>query len=161
MLLTISNVIEIDSDFYSQPLLEALDKAVNIAKERRLDDTSRWGDVINEVAGLLPMEDMEKFKGFCDWGKYGLDESDGDLVGDLKRIFGTGEEDEGDDDSDNVRAEWFEEFEDQDACDGYRAGEMWKAYKNWLENRPEEMERFKNFMVRRYSFLFVCNAHEY
>ena len=70
-----------------RPLLEALDKAVNIAKERRLDDTSRWEDVIKAVTDLLPKEDMEKFKGFCNWEKYGFDESDGDLVDDLKRIL--------------------------------------------------------------------------
>ena len=149
-----SSMIETNSNFYSQPLLEAVDKAVDIAKERHLDDTLHWEDVIKAVADLLPKEDMEKFKEFCNWGKYGLDESDGDIVEDLKRVFGTGDENEGDEDSDNVCAEWFEDFDDQDACDGYRAQEMWKAYKNWLGNRPDEMERFKDFMVRSCSLLY-------
>ncbi len=115
-------------------MLEALDGAVNIAKKCRLNDPTRWQDVIKAVAELLPKNDMEKFKEFCDWGEHGLNEYDGDLVYDLKRVFGTGDENEGDEDSDNVRAEWFEDYDDQDACDGYLAQEMWKEYKNWLGN---------------------------
>ena len=97
---------------------------------------------------------MEKFKEFCNWGEYRLNKYDGNIVDDLKRVFSTGNEEEGDKDSDNVRMEWFEDYEDHNARDGYLAQEMWKEYKNWLGNRPDEMERFKDFMVRRYSFSY-------
>ncbi len=81
----------------------------------------------------------------------------------MKRVFGTDDENEGDEDSDNVRAEWFEDYDDQDACDGYLAQEMWKGYKDWLVNRPEELERFKDFIVRScsllYSFVALMNTN--
>jgi hypothetical protein len=77
--------------------------------------------------------------------------------------FDTDDEKEEDDDSGNMHADRFEDNEtESNARDGYLAQEMWKAYKDWLSNRPEELERFKKFMVRSCSFIvFVRRAAKY
>ncbi len=85
--------------------------------------------------------------------EYGLGEYDADHIDDLKIGFNTNHEEKEDDDSDNMRADRFEENKtESNARDGFLAQEMWKAYKDWLNSRPEESERFKKFMVRSCSF---------
>ena len=88
-------------------MLEALVKAIDVARERCLNDPTHWPGVIEAMNDLLPKEDMEKFKEFCNWGEYGLSKYDGNNVDDLKMGFNTNDEEEEDDNSDNVRAEWF------------------------------------------------------
>ncbi len=62
--------------------------------------------------------------------------------------FNAGKEEDGDDDSDNIRADLFQETQAyRDARDGYLACEMWKGYRDWLSNHPDELEQFKEFMV--------------
>ena len=137
-----------------QKLIEALIKVVDVARECRLNDPTHWPGVIEAINDLLPKGDMEKFKKNCNWGEYGLSEYNGDKVDDLKMGFGTDDEEEEDDDSDNVHTERFEDNKtERNAHDGYLAKEMWKVYRDWLVNRPEELEGFKEFMVRSCSFI--------
>ncbi len=95
--------------------------------------------------------------------EYGLGEYDADHVDDLKMGFHTNDEEEEDDDSNNMRADWFEDNKtESNARDGFLAQEMWKAYKDWLSNCPEELEQFKKIMVRSCSFIiFVRRAAKY
>jgi hypothetical protein len=137
-----------------QELLEVLLKAVGVARECRLNNPTHWPGVIEAINDLLPEEDMGKFKEFCKRMEYGLGKCDADHVEDLKMDFDTNDEEEEDDNSDNVRVDWFEENETEShAHDGYLAQEMWKVYKDWLSNRLEELGRFKEFMVRSCSFI--------
>jgi hypothetical protein len=55
--------------------------------------------------------------------------------------------------SDDMPADLFEETErEREVREGYLAQEMWKGYKEWLSRRPQELERFEQFMVRNFSF---------
>ena len=59
-------------------------------------------------------------------------------------------------DSDNMAADLFEETErEREVREGYLAQEMWKGYKEWLGRRPQELERFEQFMVRNFFFYRV------
>jgi hypothetical protein len=95
--------------------------------------------------------------------EYGLGEYDADHIDDVKIGFNTNDEEEEDDNSDNVRTDRFEENKTEiNAREGFLAQEMWKAYKDWLSNRPEELEQFEKFMVRSCSFIvFIRHAAEY
>ena len=77
-------------------MLEALVKAVDIARECRLNAPTYWLDVIKAVNNLLPKEGMEKFKEFCMRMEYGLGEYDANHIDDLKIGFNTDDEDEAD-----------------------------------------------------------------
>ena len=131
-----------------QVMLMALVKRVDIESERRYNDSSYWPGVIEAVNDLVPEKDMKKFKEFCNWGEYGLGEYADDDVNNLMMGLNAGKDEDGDDNSDNMRADLFEETQAyRDARDRYLAREMWKGYRDWLRNRPDELEQFKEFMV--------------
>ena len=77
------------------------------------------------------------------------------VVAILKGHGQIGEEDEEEMyDSDNMPADLFKETErERKVREGYLAREMWKGYKEWLGRRPQELERFEQFMVRNFSLL--------
>ena len=129
-----------------------------MAKERYLNAPGEWQDVLNTVNSLFPRKDIEKFKEFCTYAEYGLSESDSDHVCDYKLILNGDKEDEEEMyDSDNMPADLFEETErEREVREGYLAQEMWKGYKEWLGRRPQELERFEQFMVRNFFFYRVC-----
>ena len=140
---------------YLQKLLEAIVKAVSFAKERYLNAPRDWQEVIDAVNSLLPKREIENFKEFCAWAEYGLNEYDANHVNDFEMILnGNDEKEEEVYDSDNMPTDRFKETEkESDVHDGFLAKEMWKGYKEWLSNRPEELECFEKFMVR--SCLFI------
>ena len=96
----------------------------------------------------LCLKRHEEIKEFCNWGEYGLGEYADDDVNDLMMSLNAGKEEDGDNDSDNMHTDLFGESQAyRDARDGYLAREMWKGYRDWLSNRPGELEQFKQFMV--------------
>jgi len=111
--------------------------------------------VIDTINSLLPKKDIERFKEYCTRSEYDLSEYDADPAHDFELILnGDEEEEEEMYDSDNVPADLFEETErERKVREGYLAREMWKGYKEWLGRRPQELERFEQFMVRNFSLL--------
>ncbi len=133
-------------------------------KKRHLNMPGDWQEVIDAVNSLLPKRDIENFKEFCTWAEYGLNEYDADHVNDFEIILnGDDEEEEEVYDSDNMPADRFKETKtESDVHEGFLAKEMWKGYKEWLSNRPEELELFKEFMVRSCSsIVFIRHATKY
>ncbi len=143
-----------------QPLLEAIVNTISLAKERYLNAPEEWRDVIETVNSLFPKKDIEKFKELCTCAEYGLSESDSDYVRDYELVLNGDKEDEEEMyDSDNMPADLFEETErDREVREGYLAQKMWKGYKEWLGRRPQELERFEQFMVRNFFFYRVCST---
>ena len=111
--------------------------------------------MIDTINSLLPKKDIERFKEYCTRSEYDLSEYDADPAHDFELILNGDEEDEEEMyDSDNVPADLFEETErERKVREGYLAREMWKGYKEWLGRRPQELERFEQFMVRNFSLL--------
>ena len=111
--------------------------------------------MIDTINSLLPKKDIERFKEYCARSEYDLSECDANPTHDFELILNGDEEDEEEMyDSDNVPADLFEETErERKVREGYLAREMWKGYKEWLGRRPQELERFEQFMVRNFSLL--------
>jgi len=111
--------------------------------------------VIDTINSLLPKKDIERFKEYCARSEYDLSECDANPTHDFELILNGDEEDEEEMyDSDNVPADLFEETErEHEVREGYLAREMWKGYKEWLGRRPQDLERFEQFMVRNFSLL--------
>ena len=129
-------------------MLEALTNAVDVAWERRYNDSTYWSFVVEAVNDLVSEEEMKKFKALCFSGEFGLGDYDDDEVNDLMNRLKGGSNEDDEEDSDNMPAELFEDSREfQDARDGYLAREMWKGYREWIRNRPGEQERFREFMV--------------
>ena len=143
-----------------KPLLEAIVKAIGLAKERYLNAPGEWQDVIDTVNSLLPKKDIKKVKEFCACAEYKLSECDADHVRDYEIILNGDEEDEEEVyDSDNMPADRFKETKrEREVHEGYLVKKMWKGYKEWLGRRPQELERFEQFMVRNFSFYRVCST---
>ncbi len=134
--------------YHLQVMLMALAKAVDVAWERRYNDSLYWPFVIEAIYDLVPEQDMKKFKALCISGECGLGEYDDDEVNDLMNGLKGGKEEDNEEDSDNMRLEQFKESQAyHDARDGYLEREMWKGYRDWLNNHPDELEKFKEFMV--------------
>ena len=106
---------------------------------------------------LFSKKDIEEFKRFCACAEYDLSESDADHVHDYELILNGNEGDEEElYDSNNMPGDRFEETEkEREVREGYLAQEMWKGYKEWLGRRPQELERFEQFMVRNFFFYRV------
>lgn len=129
-------------------MLEALTNAVDVAWERRYNDSTYWSFVVEAVNDLVSEEEMKKFKALCFSGEFGLGDYDDDEVNDLMNRLKGGSNEDDEEDSDNMPAELVEDSREfQDARDGYLAREMWKGYREWIRNRPGEQERFREFMV--------------
>ena len=111
--------------------------------------------MIDTINSLLPKKDIERFKEYCARSEYDLSECDANPAHDFELILNGDEEDEEEMyDSDNVPADLFEETErERKVREGYLAREMWKGYKEWLGRRPQELERFEQFMVRNFPLL--------
>ena len=111
--------------------------------------------MIDTINSLLPKKDIERFKEYCARLEYNLSEYYADPARDFELILNGDKKDEEEMyDSDNVPADLFEETErERKVREGYLAREMWKEYKEWLGRRPQELERFEQFMVRNFSLL--------
>jgi hypothetical protein len=68
-------------------MMVALGKAVDVAWERRYNDSSYWPFVVDAIYDLVPEEDMKKCKALCISGECGLGEYHNDKVNDLMKIL--------------------------------------------------------------------------
>ena len=133
----------------------SLVKMVEKARERYHSHHGDWQDVIDAIVKLVPKRDMAKFGEFCNEEEYGLGGYDNDGVTNLRMALDIKKEDENglEDNSNGGHRGWYEDTPAQCAPrDGFLARKMWKGYKDWLDHHPEELERFKQFVVRSWSF---------
>ena len=125
-------------------MFAALERTADAAMEHFEGDTSGWSSVIEAIFELYPARDMTRFTDYCDEEEYGLTEHDKNCVSDLWLILDMEGKEE---------YEW-EEYARKGpvlenlAHEGYLAKQMWAEYVKWLEHRPEDLEKFKEFEVR-------------
>ena len=112
-----------------------------------------WELVINTIYELFPWKDMTVFAKFCNKEEYGIVESDKDGIINLGIILNVKDDDEYDGEYAHKGV-----IMQRLAHKGYLPKQMWAEHKQWLEHRPKEMERFKQFEVR-ILYLFVCNFY--
>lgn len=136
-------------DRICQDVFAAIHQTAEAAMEHFEGNTGGWSSVIEAINDLYPVGDMTKFTTYCDEEEYGLTEHDKNCVSDLFLILDIEGEEE---------YEW-EEYARKGpvlenlAHEGYRAKQMWAEYVKWLERRPEDLEKFKEFEVRPFSLV--------
>ena len=144
-----------NNPLYFQDVFAALEKTADAAMEHFEGDTSGWSSVIEAIFELYPARDMTRFTDYCDEEEYGLTEHDKNCVSDLWLILDMEGKEE---------YEW-EEYARKGpvlenlAHEGYLAKQMWAEYVKWLERRPEDLEKFKEFEVRPFFSCCLCFCH--
>ena len=145
--------------FLFQDVFDALNKTADAAMEHFKGNTDGWASVIKAIYDLYPARDMAKFTDYCDEEEYGLVESNKNGISDLWIALDVENEDEFD-------GEWYARkgpLLRHLAHEGYLAQQMWAEYVKWLEHRPKDLGKFKEFKVRHFfpCCLFLCHDLDY
>ncbi len=133
-------------------MFDALNKTADAAMEHFEGETDGWSSVIEAIYELYPARDMTKFTEYCDEEEYGLVESDKNGISDLWLTLDVESEDEFDGEGYARKGPVLRRL----AHEGYLAKQMWAEYVEWLGHRPEDLEKFKDFEVRRLCLCCFC-----